>query len=131
MFAGDHVLSLGYTFLNVNTNDKGLLRNIPQQWFTLGWVLSLIPGLHVHTIDKGCSGMAGTFGLGAGNYALSLSAGRAMFQELARPRVLLGSTECSTCRLQMEEGSGKTTLHPAQYLALAYDLMPEIAKRLR
>jgi hypothetical protein len=31
----------------------------------------------------------------------------------------------------MEDGSGKRTLHPAQYLALAYGLMPELAQRLR
>ena len=44
LFAGDHVMSLGYTFLHINTNDHAVLRNMPQQWFTLGWVLSLIPG---------------------------------------------------------------------------------------
>ncbi len=81
-------------------------------------LLSLIPGLRVHTIDRGCSGMAGTFGLRADSYALSLSAGRSMLQELKQPWALLGSTECSTCRLQMEDGAGKRTLHPAQYLAL-------------
>jgi hypothetical protein len=32
--------------------------------------------------------------------------------------------------MQMEEGAGKVTLHPVQYLALAYGLMPELAKRL-
>jgi hypothetical protein len=53
-----------------------------------------------------------------------------MLAELARPRVLFGSTECSTCRLQMEDGADKRTLHPAQYLALAYGLMPELARRL-
>lgn len=94
-------------------------------------LLALIPGLRVHTIDVSCSGMAGTFGLKAENYAVSLEAGRPMLDELRRPRVLFGSTECSTCRMQMEEGSGKVTLHPAQYLALAYGLMPEISKRLR
>ena len=31
----------------------------------------------------------------------------------------------------MEDGAGKRTLHPAQYLALAYGLMPELADRLR
>jgi Fe-S oxidoreductase len=94
-------------------------------------LLSLIPGLRVHTIDVSCSGMAGTFGLKSENYAVSLEAGRPMLDELRRPGIFFGSTECSTCRLQMEEGSGKRTLHPAQYLALAYGLMPEIAKRLR
>jgi hypothetical protein len=32
--------------------------------------------------------------------------------------------------MQMEEGSGKRTLHPVQYLALAYGLTPEISNRL-
>jgi len=74
--------------------------------------------------------MAGTFGLKAEHYAVSLEAGRAMLDELRRPRVLHGSTECSPCRMQMEDGGGKRTLHPAQYLALAYGLVPEIARRL-
>jgi Fe-S oxidoreductase len=94
-------------------------------------LLRLIPDMRVHTIDVNCSGMAGTFGLKATNYQLSLEAGRPMLDELRRPRCLAGSTECSTCRMQMEEGSGKRTLHPAQYLALGYGLMPELAERLK
>jgi FAD/FMN-containing dehydrogenase/Fe-S oxidoreductase len=94
-------------------------------------LLALIPGLEVHTIDVACSGMAGTFGLKAANYELSLAAGQPMLAELKRPEVRFGSTECSTCRLQMEDGTGKRTLHPAQYLALAYGLMPEMARRLQ
>ena len=93
-------------------------------------LLSLIPELRVHTIDVSCSGMAGTFGLKAKNYDVSLEAGRPMLQELRRPKSMYGSTECSTCRMQMEHGGRKRTLHPAQYLALAYGLMPEIADRL-
>ena len=54
-----------------------------------------------------------------------------MLEELDRPRVLFGSTECSTCRMQMEDGAGKRTLHPAQYLALAYGYLPELRERLR
>src|SRR5262249_17426623 len=94
-------------------------------------LLSLIPRLRVHTIDVGCSGMAGTYGLKQENYATSLAAGKPMLDELRQPGIFIGSTECSTCRLQMEEGGGKRTLHPAQYLALAYGLMPEISQRLR
>jgi FAD/FMN-containing dehydrogenase/Fe-S oxidoreductase len=94
-------------------------------------LLALIPELRVHTIDVSCSGMAGTFGLKAENYAVSLEAGRPMLQEMRRPRVLFGSSECSTCRLQMEDGTGKRTLHPVQYLALAYGLMPGVLKRLQ
>ena len=32
---------------------------------------------------------------------------------------------------RMEDGSGKRTLHPAQYLALAYGLLPDVARRLK
>jgi Fe-S oxidoreductase len=94
-------------------------------------LLRLIPELQVHTIDLSCSGMAGTFGFRADRYATSLKAGAPMLEELARPRYLFGSTECSACRLQMEEGTRKRTLHPAQYLALAYGLVPRVAARLR
>jgi Fe-S oxidoreductase len=93
-------------------------------------LLALIPGLRVRTIDVSCSGMAGTFGLKAENYDVSLAAGRPMLEELAHPRVLFGSTECSTCRMQMEDGTGKRTLHPVQYLALAYGLLPDLSRRL-
>jgi hypothetical protein len=54
-----------------------------------------------------------------------------MLTELGRPRHLFGSTECSSCRMQMEDGAVKRTLHPVQYMALAYGLMPEVADRLR
>ena len=75
--------------------------------------------------------MAGTWGMKAANYATSLAAGAAMFGELSRPGVLFGSTECSTCRMQMQEGTGKRTLHPVQYLAYAYGLLPEIGEKLK
>lgn len=93
-------------------------------------LLGLIPRVRVHTIDVHCSGMAGTFGLKAENYEASREAGLPMLRELGRPSVQYGSTECSTCRMQMEDLGGKRTLHPAQYLALAYGLMPELRARL-
>jgi len=92
--------------------------------------LALVPELCVHTIDVSCSGMAGQFGLTRKNYETSLVAGAPMLAELSRPRVMFGSTECGACRMQMEHGSGKRTLHPIQYLALAYGLMPEVTRRL-
>jgi Fe-S oxidoreductase len=94
-------------------------------------LLKLIPQVRLHAIDVGCSGMAGTFGMKSANYELSKSAGAAMLTELLRPRHLFGSTECGTCRMQMEDAAGKRTLHPVQYLALAYGLLPEVADQLR
>jgi Fe-S oxidoreductase len=94
-------------------------------------LLGLIPGVTVRTIDVSCSGMAGPWGLAAANYEASLRAGRRMIEEFDRPGLLYGATECGSCRLQMQEGTGKRALHPVQYLAHAYGLMPELAARLR
>jgi FAD/FMN-containing dehydrogenase/Fe-S oxidoreductase len=94
-------------------------------------LLSLIPRLHALTIDLSCCGMAGTFGLLRENFDVSLAAGRPMLERLRREDLLFGSSECSPCRMQMEQGAGKRSLHPVQYLALAYGLIPEVAERLR
>ncbi len=93
-------------------------------------LLELIPGVRVRTIDVGCSGMAGTWGLRVRTREASLAAGADMLAEFDRPGVLFGSTECGACRVQMQDAARKRTLHPVQYLALAYGLMPELADRL-
>jgi FAD/FMN-containing dehydrogenase/Fe-S oxidoreductase len=93
-------------------------------------LLGLIPELRVRTIDVGCSGMAGTWGLKAANYATSLSAGSPLLAELDRPGILFGSSECGSCRIQMQEGSGKRSLHPIEWLAYSYGLLPEVGTKL-
>jgi Fe-S oxidoreductase len=90
-------------------------------------LLSLIPGLQVHHLEEGCSGMAGTFGLLRKNYRASLRAGRGLISRLRDPGIAAGTTECCTCKMQMEQGTTKPTIHPIKILALAYGLMPEIA----
>jgi Fe-S oxidoreductase len=93
-------------------------------------LLRLIPGLIVNRTENSCSGMAGTFGLKRENYRASLRAGRPMINSLRGPRLQAGTTECSACKLQMEQGAGKPTIHPIKLMALAYDLMPEVADLL-
>ena len=93
-------------------------------------LLRLIPGLIVQHLDKGCSGMAGTWGLKKQNFRGSLRAGWNLIAAMRAPALPVGTTECSTCKLQMEQGTTKPTLHPIKLLALAYGLMPEIAALL-
>jgi Fe-S oxidoreductase len=93
-------------------------------------LLRLIPGLVVTRIEGGCSGMAGTFGLQRQHYRASLRAGRELINAMRSPRIQAGTTECSSCKLQMEQGTDKPTLHPLKALALAYELMPEVADLL-
>ena len=93
-------------------------------------LLGLIPGLRVNHIEQGCSGMAGTFGLMHRNYRSSLRAGWGLISKLRNPAIQAGTTECSSCRIQMEQGTTKRTIHPIKLLALAYGLMPEVAALL-
>ena len=93
-------------------------------------LLRLVPGLTVHALDRGCSGMAGTFGLRRSNYRSSLRAGWGLISSLRSPAVQLGATECSACKMQMEQGTSKPTIHPLKILALSYGLMPQVAKLL-
>ncbi len=93
-------------------------------------LLRLIPGLRVQHLEDGCSGMAGTFGLQHRNYRTSLRAGWRLISRLRDPAIQAGATECSTCKVQMEQGTTKPTVHPLKVLALAYGLMPEVEKLL-
>jgi len=94
-------------------------------------LLRLIPGLNVRRIDKGCSGMAGTFGLKRRNYRSSLRAGWGLISSLRDTEIQSGATECSACKMQMEQGTTKPTIHPMKLLALSYGLMPELERLLK
>ena len=89
-------------------------------------LLGLIPGLRVHHIERGCCGMAGTYGILHRDYRSSLRAGWRLISRLRDPAIQAGVTECSACKIQMEQGTTKPTLHPIKLLALAYGLMPEV-----
>jgi FAD/FMN-containing dehydrogenase/Fe-S oxidoreductase len=89
-------------------------------------LLELIPSLNVERIEKGCSGMAGAFGMKRANYRSSLRAGWGLISSIREPRFQAGSTQCMSCKVQMEQGTSKPTIHPLKLLALSYGLMPEL-----
>ena len=91
----------------------------------------LIPRFETRRVDAGCSGMAGPFGLTRENFADSLEMGRELIERMRSADHQLGLTECSSCRMQMEQRSPTPTLHPLKVLALAYGLMPQIHRRLK
>jgi len=90
-------------------------------------LLCLVPGLHVRHVEAGCSGMAGTFGLLRKNFRASLRAGRRLMALFRHAEYQAGTTECSACKMQMEQGTTKPTIHPIKLLALAYGVVPELA----
>jgi FAD/FMN-containing dehydrogenase/Fe-S oxidoreductase len=89
-------------------------------------LLSLIPELDAQLIDRGCSGMAGTYGLARKNFRTSIRAGRGLKRRLGDDDIEIGSTECGSCRMQMEQGLTKRTIHPIKLLNLSYGLDPSL-----
>ena len=94
-------------------------------------LIRTIPDLEVDFIDRGCSGMAGTFGLARKNFRTSLRAGRGLLNRLHDDDIEIGSTECGACRMQMELGQTKRTLHPIKLLSLSYGLNPSLLRHFR
>lgn len=77
----------------------------------------------VTEIDSGCCGMAGSFGYESEHYDISMQMGE---------RVLLPAIRAAdagslimaagvSCRQQIEHGTGRTALHPAQVLRQSFD----------
>jgi FAD/FMN-containing dehydrogenase/Fe-S oxidoreductase len=85
-------------------------------------LLKEIPDLELVNLDAGCCGMAGTFGMKAGTFDLSMETGRPLFERVAEVAPDLIASECSTCRMQLEQATGRPTTHPAQLLAGALGL---------
>lgn len=86
-------------------------------------LLNLVPDLEVVSLDKGCSGMAGSFGLSRHTFNESLEIGSALIERMQQPDLMLGTSECSGCRVQMEQGTTTPSVHPLKLLAAAYGLI--------
>lgn len=93
-------------------------------------LMGLVPDLDVQPIDAGCTGMAGTWGLQKKNYRNSLRIGWPLISAMRSAPVGRAATQCSACKMQIEHGSGRQTLHPLKLLAYAYGRMPKVEKLL-
>ncbi|MGF1470567.1 MAG: FAD-binding and (Fe-S)-binding domain-containing protein [Rubrobacteraceae bacterium] len=72
----------------------------------------------VEVVDSGCCGMAGLFGYEKGHYEISMAMAERVLLPAVRSRE--GSVVVApgtSCREQIEGGSGRRAVHPAQYLA--------------
>ncbi len=74
--------------------------------------------------------MAGAYGLTRENFASSIQIGWPLIARMRVGDLATGLTECSGCKLQMEQGTPTPTLHPLLILAWAYGLLPETQSRL-
>ncbi len=93
-------------------------------------LMRLLPRLNVEEVDKGCTGMAGTWGLQKKNYRNSLRIGWPLISTLRKSAARTAATECSACKMQIEHGTGINTVHPVKLLAYAYGKLPELGAAL-
>jgi FAD/FMN-containing dehydrogenase/Fe-S oxidoreductase len=102
--------------LHGHCHQKSLVGTTPSQR-----TLSLIPDAQVNEIDSGCCGMAGAFGYEAEHYEISMAMGERRLLPAVREQdeeTLIVAAGVS-CRQQIQHGTGREALHPAQALRRA------------
>ena len=84
-------------------------------------VLSWVPELKVETIDSGCCGMAGSFGYDASHYEISMKMGElSLFPAIREAdEGALIVADGTSCRAQIEHGTGREAMHVARVLQQA------------
>jgi Fe-S oxidoreductase len=99
--------------LHGHCHEKALIGTAPSHQ-----TLSLPIGYQVTEVDSGCCGMAGAFGYEAEHYEISLKmADRSLLPAIrdAEADTVIVAAGIS-CRQQIEHGSGRQALHPAEVL---------------
>ena len=93
----------------------------------LGWtqysieLLQLIPNVELVKLDSQCCGIAGTYGFKKENYATSQAIGEPLFAAIEASGCDLVSTDCETCKWQIEMSTSKDVIHPLSILANALE----------
>lgn len=93
----------------------------------LGWayysieLLKMIPSVELTVLDSQCCGIAGTYGFKKENYATSQAIGESLFRKIEESGCDLVSTDCETCKWQIEMSTTKRVEHPLSILAAALE----------
>jgi len=83
-------------------------------------LMTLVPGLRVTDLDRGCCGMAGTAGFKRQYYDSSMSIGSELFQRIKEVNAQVVATDCGGCKMQIEQGANVAVTHPLIILDKAY-----------
>jgi glycerol-3-phosphate dehydrogenase subunit C len=78
-----------------------------------------LDGVDVTDVGDSCSGISGTYGWKEEKYDLSMDIGEEMFEHMEDAPAETGMTECPTCAMQMEHGTGYEVRHPLEVLESA------------
>jgi len=75
-----------------------------------------LDGVEIEDVGDSCSGISGTYGWKAEKYEKSMAIGEEMFEHMEAAEPETGLTECPTCSMQMEHGSGYEIRHPLEVI---------------
>ncbi|PSQ11717.1 anaerobic glycerol-3-phosphate dehydrogenase subunit C [Halobacteriales archaeon QS_5_70_15] len=78
-----------------------------------------LEGAGIEDVGESCSGISGTYGWKSEKYEKSMKIGEEMFGHMEHAEGETGMTECPTCAMQMEHGSGYEIRHPLELLEAA------------
>ena len=93
----------------------------------LGWsyysieLLKLIPNIELTILDSQCCGIAGTYGFKKENYKTSQDIGASLFNQIESCGIDIVTTDCETCKWQIEMSTTKRCEHPISILANALE----------
>lgn len=93
----------------------------------LGWayysteLLRMIPSVELIQLDSQCCGIGGTYGFKKENYATSQAVGEGLFRKIEASGCDVVSTDCETCKWQIEMSTSKEVIHPLSILANALE----------
>jgi len=96
-------------------------QGIGRPWLRL---LRAVPGIEVEEMKADCCGMAGTYGFKNEKYQISMDIGLELFERIKACKPDAVITECGSCQMQIEHGTGLKVLHPAEVLHTAYQDRP-------
>ncbi|WP_324758220.1 anaerobic glycerol-3-phosphate dehydrogenase subunit C [Haloarcula montana] len=78
-----------------------------------------LDGTDIEDVGESCSGISGTYGWKAEKYEKSMAIADEMFDHMDDASGDTGMTECPTCAMQMEHGTGYDIRHPLELLEAA------------
>jgi len=78
-----------------------------------------LDGAGIEDVGESCSGISGTYGWKEEKYEKSMDIGEEMFEHMDEADGEVGMTECPTCAMQMEHGTGYEIRHPLELLEAA------------
>jgi len=83
-------------------------------------MLKSIPGVSVMLLNRGCCGMGGTFGVKKNTFDMSMEIGKPLFANVLSSNADITATDCPTCKLQIQQGTGNCPVHPISIVHQAY-----------